>query len=313
MAAFIFRRAIAGLLTLFVIATLSFVCTRLAPGSPFSSERSMHPEIIKNFEAYYGLDKPVIVQYGRTMWKYLHGDLGPSMFYRDFSCNDIVWPGLRRSAVLGLLAATLALLIGLPMGILAAAYQNRLPDHLAMSLSVLGICIPNFLLGPILVLIFSLALHWLPAARWPENWTSWSELSKLILPTITLAMAHVAYISRLGRAGMLDVLNKDYIRTARAKGLPQKDVVLKHALKNGITPVVSYAGPMIAVVITGSIVVEYVFAIPGMGQHFIKSVQNRDMNLIMASVLIYSSMVIVLNLAVDLLYGVLDPRVRVSG
>jgi oligopeptide transport system permease protein len=310
-AAFILRRGIAGILTLFVIATLCFIVTRIAPGSPFSSERSLHPEIIKNFEAFYGLDKPVIVQYARTMGRYLRGDLGPSMFYRDFSCNDIVWPGLRKSMVLGAMASALAFLIGLPLGIVAAANQNRFPDHAAMSVSVLGICIPNFLLGPILVLIFTFGLGWFPPARWPENW-SWGELSKLVLPTVTLATAHIAYISRLGRAGMLDVLNKDYIRTARAKGLPYGAVVLKHALKNGITPVVSYAGPMIAVVITGSIVVESVFAIPGLGQHFIKSAQNRDMNLIMACVLVYSSMVIVLNLAVDLLYGILDPRVRVS-
>ena len=311
MAAFILRRGLAGFLTLFVIATLCFIVTRAAPGSPFSSERSMHPEIIKNFEAFYGLDKPVIVQYARTMGRYLQGDLGPSMFYRDFSCNDIVWPGLRKSMVLGALAAALAFFLGLPLGILAAANQNRVADHAAMSISVLGICIPNFLLGPILVLIFTFGLGWLPPARWPDGW-SWSELSKLVLPTVTLAMTHVAYISRLGRAGMLDVLNKDYIRTAKAKGLPYRDVILRHALKNGITPVVSYAGPMIAVVITGSIVVESVFAIPGLGQHFIKSAQNRDMNLIMACVLVYSTMVIALSLAVDLLYGVLDPRVRVS-
>jgi oligopeptide transport system permease protein len=311
MAAFIFRRGLAGILTLFVIATLCFIVTRVAPGSPFSSERSMHPEIIKNFEAFYGLDKPVFVQYARTMGKYLQGDLGPSMFYRDFNCNDIVWPGLRKSMVLGAMAAALAFLLGLPLGIIAAANQNRFPDHAAMSISVLGICIPNFLLGPILVLIFTFGLGWLPPARWPDGWT-WAELSKLVLPTVTLAMTHVAYISRLGRAGMLDVLNKDYIRTAKAKGLPYRDVVLRHALKNGITPVVSYAGPMIAVVITGSIVVESVFAIPGLGQHFIKSAQNRDMNLIMACVLVYSTMVIALNLAVDLFYGVLDPRVRVN-
>ena len=311
MAAFIFRRGLAGILTLFVIATLCFIVTRVAPGSPFSSERSMHPEIIKNFEAFYGLDRPVIVQYARTMGRYLQGDLGPSMFYRDFSCNDIVWPGLRKSMVLGAMAAALAFLLGLPLGILAAANQNRFADHAAMSVSVLGICIPNFLLGPILVLIFTFGLGWLPPARWPEGWSA-AELSKLVLPTVTLAMAHVAYISRLGRAGMLDVLNKDYIRTARAKGLPYRDVILRHALKNGVTPVVSYAGPMIAVVITGSIVVESVFAIPGLGQHFIKSAQNRDMNLIMACVLVYSAMVIVLNLAVDLISRVLDPRVSVG-
>jgi len=311
-AAFILRRAIAGLLTLFVIATLSFVITRAAPGSPFSTEHALHPEIIKNYNAYYGLDKPLPVQYARTMWGYLRGDLGPSMFYRDFSCNDLVWPGLRKSMTLGMIASILAFVMGLPLGILAAARQNRLADHAAMSISVLGICIPNFLLGPLLVMIFTFGLGWLPPARWPDQWTSLRELSKLVLPAFTLALAHVAYISRLARAGMLDVLNKDFIRTARAKGLEEKTVILRHALKNGITPVVSYAGPMIAVVITGSIVVESVFAIPGLGQHFIKSATNRDYSLIMACVLVYSSMVIALNIAVDIVYGLLDPRVRVS-
>ena len=208
MAAFIVRRGIAGLLTLFVIATLCFIVTRVAPGSPFSSERSLHPEIIRNFEAYYGLDQPVLVQYARTMGRYLRGDLGPSMFYRDFSCNDIVWPGLRRSIVLGTLAATLAFLVGLPLGILSAAQQNRFADHAAMSLSVLGICIPNFLLGPLLVIFFTMGLGWLPAARWPENWSSWPELSKLILPTVTLAMAHIAGadIDSIGQStGRLDL------------------------------------------------------------------------------------------------------------
>jgi len=273
----------------------------------------LHPEIIRNYNAYYGLDKPLLVQYARTMWGYLRGDLGPSMFYRDFSCNDLVWPGLRKSMLLGALASTLAFLIGIPLGIVAAANQNRFVDHAAMSFSALGICVPNFLLGPLLVLLFTFTLGWLPPARWPDQWNTWTELSKLILPSVTLALTHVAYLSRLARAGMLDVLNKDYIRTARAKGLAQKDVVLRHALKNGITPVISYAGPMIAVVITGSIVIEFVFAIPGLGQHFIKSATNRDYPLIMACVLVYSTMVILLNIAVDLAYGVLDPRVRVSG
>ena len=312
MAAFILRRGIAGLLTLFAIATLCFAITRASPGSPFSTEHSLHPEIIRNYNAYYGLDKPLHVQYVRTMWGYLRGDLGPSMFYRDFSCNDLVWPGLRKSMVLGALASLMAFLIGLPLGIVAAANQNRFVDHAAMSFSSVGICVPNFLLGPLLVMFFTFGLGWLPPARWPDNWTSWKELSKLILPSVTLALAHVAYISRLARAGMLDVLNKDYIRTARAKGLAQRDVVLRHALKNGITPVVSYAGPMIAVVVTGSIVVEFVFAIPGLGQHFIKSVTNRDYSLISACALVYSTMVVALNMAVDVAYGILDPRVRVS-
>ncbi len=311
MAAFIVRRAIAGLLTLFVVATLSFAITRAAPGSPFSSERSLHPEIIKNFEAYYGLNKPIPVQYARTMWRLLHGDLGPSTFYRDFSSNDIVWPGLRKSIVLGSLSAILAIVLGLPLGIVAAARQNRWPDYAAMSVSISGICVPNFLLGPLLVLLFTFGLGWLPPARWPEGW-SFTELKKLVMPAITLAMVHLAYISRLARAGMLDVMNKDYVRTARAKGLSEAAVVLRHALKNGITPVVSYVGPMVAVMITGSLVVESVFAIPGLGQHFIKSATNRDMNLIMACVLVYTTLVIVMNFLVDLAYGLLDPRVRIN-
>ena len=311
MAAFILRRTITGLITLFVIATFSFALSRAAPGSPFSTEHALHPEIIKNYNAYYGLDKPILVQYARTMWGYLHGDLGPSMFYRDFSCNDLVWPGLRKSMMLGMLASILAFAMGLPMGVLAAARQNRPIDHAVMSISVLGICIPNFLLGPLLVMIFTFGLGWLPPARWPESWSP-AELSKLVMPAITLALAHVAYISRLARAGMLDVLNKDYIRTARAKGLEEKTVVLRHALKNGITPVVSYAGPMIAAVISGGIVVEFVFAIPGLGQHFVKSVTNRDYSLIMACALVYSSLIIIMNIVVDIVYGLLDPRVRVN-
>ncbi|MBI4565919.1 MAG: ABC transporter permease [Planctomycetes bacterium] len=310
MVAFLVRRAVAGILTLYVIATLCFVMTRVAPGSPFTTEKT-HPEIIRAYEAYYGLDKPVLVQYGRTMWNYLRGDLGPSMFYRDKTCNDFVWSGLERSLILGALSAFLAFLLGIPLGILASAWQNRWPDHAAMSVSIVGICVPNFLMGPLLILLFTFVLGWLPSAQWPEN-TSWNELRKLVMPAITLAMVHVAYISRLARAGMLDVIHKDFIRTARAKGLPEWTVFLKHGFKNGVTPVVSYAGPMVAVLVTGSLVVEKVFAIPGLGQHFVTSATNRDMNLIMACVLVYSVLVILFNTLVDAAYAFIDPRVRVS-
>ncbi|HEX7898638.1 MAG TPA: ABC transporter permease [Planctomycetota bacterium] len=310
MAAFLLRRLITGAITLFAVATLCFVLTRTVKGSPFSSEKNLHPEIIKNFERHYGLDQSVWVQYVRTLGGYLTGRLGPSMYYRDVSeVGDLVWPALRTSILLGSAAALLAFGLGVPLGLVASARQNRWPDHLASSVSVLGICVPNFLLGPLLVMALA---RWLPAGLWPQNLTSWEELRKLILPAVTLAMTHVAYVARLTRAGMLDVISRDYIRTARAKGLSEGAVFLKHVLKNGITPVVSYAGPMVAVLLTGAIVVENIFALPGLGQHFIKAASNRDMNLIMATVLVYSVLVVALNTVVDVLYGVLDPRVRVS-
>ncbi len=310
MLAFVVRRLIAGAATLLVIATLCFAMTRIAPGSPFTSEKTVQPEILRNFEEYYGLDRPFVLQYARALGGYLRGELGPSMYYRDVSCDDIVWPAFGKSLVLGLIAALLAFALGVPLGLWAAARRNRWPDHAAMSVSVLGLCIPNFLLGPLLVLLFSLTLHWLPVARWPEDWSRWAEVKKIVLPAVTLALVHVAYLARLARAGMLDVIHRDYIRTARAKGLSEGAVFLRHALKNGITPVISYAGPMVAMVVTGSIVVESIFAIPGLGQHFVRSATNRDMNLIMACVLVYSALVIAMNFLVDLAYGWLDPRVR---
>ncbi len=314
MLSFVIRRTLSGLLTLFVIATLCFCVTRITPGSPFSTERGMDEQTLKNFERHYGLDQPFWVQYGRAMKGYLQGKLGPSTAYHDYAeVGDFVWPSFRTSLALGSLAATLAFLIGIPLGLFAAARQNRWPDHLGSSISVLGICVPNFLLGPLLVLVFTFGLRWLPSAEWPQSWTDGKELLKLIMPSITLAMAHVAYIARLTRAGMLDVVSRDFIRTARAKGLSEGAVFLKHVLKNGITPVVSYAGPMVAVILTGSIVVERIFVVPGLGKWFIESARNRDMNLIMACVLVYGSLIIVLNMLVDLLYAWLDPRVRLDG
>ena len=311
MAAFLLRRLATGAITIFAVATLCFILTRSVKGSPFSGEKNLHPEIIKNFERYYGLDQPVHVQYLRTMSGYLAGRFGPSMYYRDRSeVGELVWEAFGTSLLLGSLAALLAFGVGVPLGMLAAARQNRWPDHLASSVSVLGICVPNFLLGPLLVLLFTFALGWLPAGRWLDAW-SWTEARKLVLPVVTLAMTHIAYIARLTRAGMLDVVSRDYIRTARAKGLSEGAVFLKHVFKNGVTPVVSYAGPMVAGIVVGAIVVENVFAIPGLGQQFIKAASNRDMNLIMATVLVYSVLVVVMNAMVDVLYGVLDPRVRV--
>jgi len=303
------RRLAAGALTVFTIASLCFFITRLAPGNPFSGERQLSKEAMESLNRYYGFDKPILTQYANTMLNYLQGDFGPSYYHKDITVHALIWPALKVSTILGAIAFCLALMIGIPLGVLGAARQNQLSDHAAMTVAVLGICVPNFLLGPLLKMLFAHAWKALPVDSWPENFTAW-ELSRLLMPAFTLALVHVAYVSRLARAGMLDVLNRDYIRTARAKGLSEPAIVLKHALKNAITPVVSYAGPMAAVIVTGSIVVEKIFNIPGLGQHFVKSALDRDHPLLMGSILVFSTLIILFNLAVDLAYAWLDPRVR---
>ncbi len=312
MGTFLFRRVVVGVLTLWVIFTLCFFIMRFAPGSPITQEKGTNPEVKKNLERHYGLDKPLPVQYIRILSGYVQGDMGPSFQYRDRTVNELIWPAFRVSILLGLISFILAILFGIPLGMFAAAKQNKLGDHLSMSVAIGGICIPNFLLGPLLVLLLAFAIPIFKPAGWPQDWTSPKELAKLILPSVTLAFVHIAYISRLMRAGMLDVMRKDYIRTARAKGLTERQVFAKHGLKNGVTPVISYIGPMAAAIITGSIVVEKVFEIPGLGQHFVKSALNRDYGLAMGTVLVYSALVIGFNLLVDVMYGTLDPRVRMQ-
>ena len=311
MIAFVLRRLVGGVLTLFVIATLSFFLIRFAPGSPFTGERKLPPEVQRNLERAENLDKPLPVQFVLKLRDYGRGDLGVSTKYLGKRVDEILLPSLGTSVQLGLLAFCFALLAGIPIGVLAASQHNRLADHVSSSIALGGICVPNILLGPLLQIVFSMILLWLPVAGWPENGSA-EELLKVLLPTLTLSAIHIAYVSRLTRAGMLDVLHKDYIRTARAKGVDERSIVLKHALKNGVTPVVSYAGPMAAYVFGGSVVVEKVFNIPGMGQHFIDAVLARDYSVIMGSVLIYSSIVIVLTILVDVGYSFLDPRVRLT-
>lgn len=312
MLSFLVRRAAAGVVVLWAVATITFFIIRFAPGSPFTSERNASPEVRLNQERKYGFDRPLHVQYAKNLLGLVSGDLGPSIRLQGRDVGDVIWPAFRNSARLGAIAFVLAIVLGTGLGILASAGQNRWPDYAASSMATLGICVPNFLLGPILVLLFYFVLGWLQPTGWPANWTTWSELRLAILPALTLAMVHVAYLSRLTRAGMLDVLRRDYIRTARAKGLSEPALFVTHALKNGITPALTYSGPMVAYLITGSIVVERIFAINGLGTHFITSATNRDYSLIMGTVLVYSVAVIALNTAVDLLYGFLDPRVRVQ-
>ncbi len=306
---FLTKRLVAGVFTLFCIATISFFLTRLAPGNPFTQKGKVSDQAIENLEEYYGLDEPIWQQYLSTMWNYAQGDFGPSYYNRNKTVQEIILPALEKSAVLGALAFILAILVGVPLGVLAAQHKNQPPDHITMSVSVAGICVPNFLLGPLLVMVFGFWLNLLPVAGWPQGY-SFGELQKLVLPVITLSMIHIAYIARLTRSGMLDVIEKDYIRTARAKGVSDRNVVWKHALKNGVSPVVSYLGPMAATIVTGSIVVEEIFALPGLGRHFVRSALARDHPLLMGSILVFSALIIVFNLLVDIAYSVLDPRVE---
>ena len=303
MLAFILKRMLIIIPMALLVVTLTWGLIRLAPGTFYSSEKKLPPAIEENIKKRYGLDKPWYTQYGLVMLNIVKGDFGESLKYQGQSVNEIIKRHLPYSATIGLLAYLLALLIGLSAGIIAALKQNTIWDHGSMALAMLGLSVPNFVLGPTLVLIFALGLYWVPPARW-------GGISNLILPVITLAAVYAAYIARLTRAGMLEVLRSDYIRTARAKGLDEKTVLLKHAVRGGIIPVVSFTGPALAGLLAGTVVVERVFSIPGLGNIFIQAVLNRDEPLVLGIVAFLSILIMIFNLAVDISYGFLDPRIR---
>jgi oligopeptide transport system permease protein len=286
-----------------LVVTVTWILIRMAPGSFYSAEKKLPPAVEANIKKKYGLDKPVIQQYGLMMWNIVRGDFGDSLKYEGQSVNEIIRRHFPYSATIGVLAYILALILGLAAGIVAALKQNSAFDYGSMSLAMLGLSVPNFVLGPILVLIFSLWLFWLPPARW-------GGISSIILPVITLAAIYMAYIARLTRAGMLEVMRSDYIRTARAKGLSEWKVLLKHAVRGGLIPVVSFTGPALAALLAGTVVVERVFAIPGLGNIFIQSVLNRDEPLILGIVAFLSILIMIFNLLVDVSYAFLDPRIR---
>ncbi len=302
---FIVRRMLVTVPMVLVVISLTWVLIRLAPGNFYEGERKLPASIEKNIRAKYGLDQPMYVQYGRVMGNILKLDFGNSLRYENETVNEILRRTVPVSAAIGLSAYLLALVVGVTMGTLAALKQNSKLDYGAMGLSMLGISMPNFVLGPILVLVFSLSLYWLPPARW-GGFPSWN----LLLPVITLSAVYMAYIARLTRAGMLEVLRSDYIRTARAKGLTERQVVTRHALRGGLLPVVSFTGPALAILITGTVVVERIFAMPGLGNYFINANLNRDEPLILGIVAFASILVLVLNLLVDIAYGIIDPRIR---
>lgn len=302
---FIVRRLLVTVPMVLVVITLTWALIRLAPGNFYASERKLPAAIEKNIRAKYGLDQPWYVQYGKVMGNILRLDFGNSLRYENETVNEVLRRTVPVSAAIGTCAYLLALLVGVTFGTLAALKQNSKLDYAAMGLSMLGISFPNFVLGPILVLVFSLSLYWLPPARW-GGFPSWN----LLLPVLTLSAVYMAYIARLTRAGMLEVLRSDYIRTARAKGLTERQVVTRHALRGGLLPVVSFTGPALAILITGTVVVERIFAMPGLGNYFINANLNRDEPLILGIVAFTSILVLIFNLLVDVAYGFIDPRIR---
>ncbi|MEK7368578.1 MAG: ABC transporter permease, partial [Planctomycetota bacterium] len=301
--AYIFRRLAWMVIVLFIIATASFFLMRFAPGGPFDKERTLPEAVEKNLRAKYHLDRPLAVQYIIYMGGLVRGDLGPSFKYRNRSVNTIIAQSFPISLTLGIYALSLAFIVGVSAGTFAAVNKHSALDYATMSITLLGISLPNFFLGLILLLLFCFELPLFQAA-------GWGRPGQMVLPILTLAAPFTAYIARLMRASMLDVLSQPYIRTARAKGLSEFQVVSRHALKNAITPIVSFMGPAAAAVLTGSIVIEKIFAIPGLGTHFVNAALNRDYTLVMGTVLLYSFLLVLFNLAVDIVYSFIDPRVK---
>ena len=300
---FILRRIAISIPVVFLIATTTFFIMRLAPGGPFLSEKAITPEIRANLEAKFGLDQPLMVQYGRYLRNLAHFDLGPSYKYPERTVNQIIREGFPVSLELGLAALIFALLVGVPAGVVSAVHHRGTIDHVTMGLVILGISVPSFVLGPLLVFTFSLTLYWFPPALW-------GSFSQMVLPAITLGTLYAVYIARLTRAEMLEVLQQNYIRTAKAKGLGPLRILRKHALRGALLPVVSFLGPAIADLVTGSIVVEKIFAIPGLGRYFVESAFSRDYTTVMGTVLFYAVLLIGANLVVDVAYKAFDPRVE---
>jgi oligopeptide transport system permease protein len=302
---FIIRRILVVVPMLFIIVSLTWVLVRLAPGNFYSGEKKLAPAVERNLREKYGLNKPWYVQYGKVLRNIAKFDFGNSLKYEGQSVNQILLRALPVSAALGLTAYLIALIIGITTGALAALKPNSWLDYASMTLAMLGISIPNFVLGPLLVLLFSLTLFWFP----PALWNGFPSKS-VILPALTLSAIYIAYIARLTRSGMLEVMRSDYIRTARAKGLSEWQVVTRHALRGGLLPVVSFSGPALAFLITGTVVVERIFAIPGLGNYFINACFNRDEPLIIGIVAFIAVAVLVFNLLVDISYAWIDPRIR---
>ncbi|HYM41891.1 MAG TPA: ABC transporter permease [Steroidobacteraceae bacterium] len=305
MLSYALRRIAVAVPTLLVIITLSFGIVRLAPGGPFDQEQTLNPAVRANLDRLYGFDRPLIVQYARYLAALAHGDFGPSLSERDFSVTELISQGLPLSMLLGLAAILLAIMIGVPAGVLAALARGRSPDYAVSVLAALGIALPTFVTGPALALLFGLYLRWLPVAGWQQGAPRY-----LVLPVVTLALPVAAYLARLMRASLLEVLRAPYVRSARARGLGSLRVMWRHALRPALLPVVSYLGPAVAFVVTGSLVIETVFGLPGTGRYLVQGAINRDYPLVMGMIIVYAAFTLALNLTADLIYGWLDPRAR---
>jgi oligopeptide transport system permease protein len=305
MTGFIVRRLLWLIPVLIAVSAITFVLMHSAPGGPWDREKSLPPATIATLNEAYHLDWPIYQQYGYYVWNASHGDLGPSYRFIGRNVSDIIAQGLPVTAQLGFMALAVALILGLPLGIIAAIRQNTWADYLSMFFAIIGVCTPSFILGILLMILFATTLHWLPTSGWssPQQW---------ILPTITLAAYPAAQIARYTRASMLEVTRQDYVRTARAKGLSEWGVVIGHMVKNGLIPVVTVLGPISAFLVTGSFIIEFLFAVPGIGRLYVQAIGTRDYSMIMGTTLFYAVVVAVMNIIVDVLYVFIDPRIRLK-
>ncbi len=303
MLAYVIRRTIGSVPTLFALTAITFIMMRIAPGGPFSGNRRITQDALANIERAYHLDEPLWLQFARYVWGVLHFDFGPSMTYRDYTVSELIRAGFPTSLEVGMWAMLLATLTGIALGIAGALRRNQPIDYIAGALAMTGLAIPIFVIGPVLQLVFGLRLGWLPLADWP------GDLAHKIMPVVTLALPNIAYVSRLMRGSMIESVRTNYVRTARAKGIGEWRTIARHAFKGAILPVVAYLGPATAITITGSIVVEQIFAIPGIGRYFVTGANNRDYPLMLGVTLFYGAIVIFANLLTDIARGLIDPKV----
>lgn len=300
---FAFRRFLQTIPVMLCIITVTFFMVRFAPGGPFTGEKAIAPEILRNLEAHYGLDRPLWQQYVNYLGNLARGDLGPSLKYSSRTVTEIIGEKLPVSLELGAWALLVACALGLPLGVIAAVKRNTWLDYLCSSVGMIGICVPTFVLGPLLALVFGIHLQWF-------NVSNWYEPGDRVLPALTLGFVYAAYLMRLTRGGMLEVLGQDFIRTARAKGASETRIILRHALRGGLLPVVSFLGPAIAGILTGSFVIETIFQIPGLGREFVNSAFSRDYTLVLGTVILYAALIVALNLVADIVQVWLNPKLK---